>query len=101
MTVVRGWSDDVISVRLSMEDGIEIQCWNEDVRITFDDGTELACEYEYGYWHTRLLKEGEKDWYICEDFDNAGDKSTDIFITEAKISHYALGKRGWMHVGEG
>lgn len=96
MAKVYGYSDDIVCVEHIDGGCTEIDCFNRDVRITFDDGTKIRVGYpkeNAAAWWIEIEKKGTAvhDISICDD-ENANVYS-DVLEIESEVESYAVIKQ--------
>ena len=88
MTVVSGYSDDLVYVETLLED-IEIPAYRKMIFIRFDDGTLIAVKYsDGGVWRISIVKYGSQPFTLFSCGSGNENLYTDRFETDAAVVFY-------------
>lgn len=87
MVKVYGCSDDLVEIEGGAGGDEEIDCYDKDVRLSFDDGTVIRVHYA-GEWEIKVSKKGTATQTLtkCETLKAQNpDAYSDIFEIDAQV----------------
>lgn len=93
MVKIYGHSDDLVEIEGSNYCENEIECYFQDVIISFEDGTQIRIGYskeDLAVWYIVVEIEGtaEHNLYICN--DEYAEVYSDIFEIDSEITSHRL-----------
>ena len=96
MVRIYGFSDDLVEIEGSHYTEDEIDCYNQEVIISFEDGTQIKVGYGKGdlaVWHIIVEEEGTSEYnlYVCN--DEYADIYSDIFEIKSEITSHRLERK--------
>ena len=92
MAKVYGYSDDIVCIEHIDGGSTEIDCYNRDVRISFEDGTVIRVGYPkdgFAIWWIEIEEEGYAYSELTPCTDEDAEVYSDVFVIDAEAESYA------------